>query len=167
MLQHRLLYTVSNLQTGDLNSLEEHIQVKEEINNWYKNKSVEAFEMMFTRSVDESESMTIFHHETHKKRMKQSSILKLETADKQVVTGHDACMKHLEKHVKDLLAPTVLDSQAQNVLLAGVKEVFSDEDRANLSKEPTLKEVKSEVWQGNLLAAPGSDGIILFFYKHF
>ena len=69
--------------------------------------------------------------------------------------------------MRELLAPATLHTLSQEILMAGVKEVFSENDRAFLSAEPTLKEVKEEVWRGNQIASLGSDGIILLFYKHY
>ena len=55
------------------------------------------------------EKTRIYHHEIHKKHIKKSSILKLQT-DAGIIEGHEACAKHLENLVADLideLQPTV------------------------------------------------------------
>ena len=58
------------------------------------------------------EKVRIFHHDLHKKLIKRSSILKLQTSEGELL-GHDACAKYLEKSVaKLLLDPVTLDHES-------------------------------------------------------
>lgn len=165
--QHRLMYSVKKLQQGCNIFLDEYNRVKTEIKQWYKDKAQDAADKMAVKQMDESETMNIFHHEQHKKKLKLSSILKLDTPEEGIIVGHEKCQKYLEKQLKNLLSPVAMDQVAQRNILENVKVVFDEEDRLFLSAEPTLNEVKEEVWGGNSFAAPGSDGIILYFYKYF
>lgn len=63
----------------------------------------------------------------------------------------------MEEYVAELLKPTALNHEAQAILLEDVDKVFNDEDRAMLEEEPTLDELKKEIWRGNEMAAPGTE----------
>ena len=82
MLHHTLMFAIGQLQAGDYTFLDEFNLVKSEINKHFAITAMETVEKSYTKSVDESEIVNIFHHENHKKKMKQSSIVKLETEDK-------------------------------------------------------------------------------------
>ena len=69
----------------------------------------------------ESEKVTIFYHEIHKKIIRKSAILKLQTPGG-IVEGHGPCAAFLENEVKNLLLTDAgLDITAQNTLLASVR----------------------------------------------
>ena len=79
----------------------------------------------------------IYHHELHRKQIRKSSILKLETANG-VLLGHKACAEYLEKTVEDLLLhPAHLCHAAQEALLAEVTPVFTEADNWKMLKQPT------------------------------
>jgi len=158
---------ISKLQKNETTYLDELVDVKEQINKLYQDQARAAAEKLSIRDIDESEIINLYHHENHQKKMKRSAILKLDTPDKGIISGHEKCHRYLEEQVRSLLAPTTLDDVAQQTLLSGVEEVFDDDNRTSLSSEPTKKEVQAEVWRGNQTASPGTDGIILMFYKFF
>ena len=64
-----------------------------------------------------------------------------------------------------LEVPAALDSDAQNLLLAEVDKVFTEEDNRILTAEPTKTEVEESIKSSNLHAAPGTDGIKSYLYK--
>ena len=91
--------------------------IQRQIEQWYCQES----EKIQTQSrIDEyqhHEKTRIYPHDLHKKKIKRSSILKLDTSDGMLV-GHDACATYLEDMVADLLLhPALLDQPAQNDLL--------------------------------------------------
>ena len=61
--------------------------------------------------------------------------------------------------------PAVLDRSAQDTLLAEVTPVFTEEDIENLKAVPGKEEVKEVLFESNLNAAPGTDGITSLLYK--
>ena len=107
----------------------------------------------------ESEKVTIYHHEIHKKKIRKSAILKLQTPSG-VLEGHSQCANYLENEVKALLLTDAgLDLAAQHLLLDEVAPCFTEADNAILRTAPTLQSVKETIDASNLHAAPGSDGI--------
>ena len=97
--------------------------------------------------------------------MKRLAILKLDTGSR-IIVGHEEVSAFLESQVADLLQhPAVLDPVAQATLLNEVTKVFTDKDNENLLKPPDKEEVKSVLFNSNLNAAPGSDGITSLLYK--
>ena len=115
--------------------------------------------------MQQSEKIRIFHHEQHAKHCKRSAILKLDT-ELGVLTGHDACSDYLIDQVTGLLGqPVQLDPVAQETLLAEVNKVFTEEDIAGLRAVPEKEEVREVVFNSNLSAAPGTDGITSLLYK--
>ena len=144
---------------GDLKS------VHTKIENWY---SQECSKIKYQTMADEhqtEEKVRIYHHELHRKSIRKSSILKLETTSG-ILEGHKSCAEFLEKTVEDLLLqPAHLDQAAQDTLLAEVDPVFSDSDNTKLLKTPSKIEVFETLAASNLHAAPGTDGLTSFFYK--
>ena len=107
----------------------------------------------------------IYHHELHKKMIRKSSILKLETSSG-ILEGHGPCAEYLEQTVEDLLLyPAHLNHAAQDILLAEVTSVFSEADNNELLKYPTKQEVHDTLADSNQHAAPGTDGLTSFFYR--
>ena len=112
-----------------------------------------------------AEQTRIYHHEIHKKHIKQSSILKLMT-ESGLIEGHESCAKYLENLVADLLLkPAELDQNAQELLLAEIEPVVTDVDNAMLLASPDKEEVSETLKEANLGAAPGTDGITSLVYK--
>ena len=114
--------------------------------------------------VDTNEKVRIYHHELHKKHIKRSSILKLQTDDG-MKEGHDECASYLEAQVGHLLLnPGVLDQVAREAMLREVDKVFTDRDNSKLPSKPSQEEVRKVITKSNLSAAPGSDGIPSLLY---
>ena len=111
------------------------------------------------------EKVRIYHHDLHRKHLKRSSILKLQT-EAGLLEGHEQCSSYLEQQVADLLThPALLDPGAQEVLLGEVEKVFTAEDNAKFLTLPSLSTVKRRISNSNLLAAPGTDGIPSLLYS--
>ena len=116
--------------------------------------------------VESPEAVTIYHHELHARKIKKSSILKLQVGSR-LIEGHKAVSTFLEQSVEELLTtPADLCPVAQDSLLSEVKPVFTAEDNEMLNKDPTLSEVKKCVASSNMNAAPGNDGLTSFLYHH-
>ena len=106
----------------------------------------------------------IFHHEQHQKHLKRSAILRLET-EHGLIEGHKDCSAYLEAQVAELLLnPAVLNSEAQGILLEEVEQVFTEADNTMMNKLPTKNEIKEVLFNSNLRAAPGTDGITSLLY---
>ena len=117
------------------------IEVKVRISEWYENESRKVLMQSRVDDVQESEKVRIYHHEQHRKSVKKTAILKLQT-ENGLLTGHDACSNFLENQLGNLLLqPATLDPLAQATLLAEVDPVFSDTDNKELEKLPDLEEV--------------------------
>ena len=131
------------------------------IDSWY---SRESRKVKFQSQVSEyqhDEKVRIYHHELHRKRIKKTSILKLETVSG-VLEGHQACAAFLESTVEDLLLhPAQLNHAAQDTLLADVDPVFTDADNDLLLKLPCKQEVKETLAAANQHAAPLTDKFLL------
>ena len=112
-----------------------------------------------------NEKVRIFHHDLHKKHLKRSSILKLQT-DSGAVEGHDEYAQFLEIQVADLLLhPAPVDDAARNIMLGEVEKVFTEEDNKVFLTLPEMSDVKKVLSKSNLLAAPGTDGIPSLLYS--
>ena len=130
--------------------------------SWHNKESEKVKLQSRTEELNESENVRIYHHELHRKHIKRSQILKLET-ESQTFLGHEECAEYLENSVGELLLqPAELNNAAQHELLAEVEKVFTPEDNKLLTKVPDKDEVKESVWSANLHAAPGTDGLTTF-----
>ena len=164
-LMMKQCYFIKELQAGNRESFGQLKQVQADILEWYENESRKVVLQSRVEDVQLSEKVRIFHHEQHRKHVKRSSILKLQTADG-LLEGHSACSDFLQNEVaKLLLSPASLDSSAQAALLAEVKPVFSEADNDKLKKLPSKDYVLEVLKQSNLNSAPGTDGITSLLYK--
>ena len=166
LLLIRQSYLVRKLQLGRSHFLADLKLVQAEIVKWH---NVECEKVKFqsrSEELNSAENVRIYHHELHKKHIRRTSILKLETANG-VLAGHEECSSYLENSVGQLLLhPVVLDPLAQQELLRDVQPVFTVEDNKMMTKLPSKDDVKLSVSTSNLHAAPGTDGLSSFLYHH-
>ena len=135
------------------------------IDRWYNKESEKIQHQSRVNEFQENEKSSIYHHELHKKIVKKSSILKLQT-ESGLILGHTACATYLEQTVEDLLLhPGDLDLHSQQILLEEVAPVFTDNDIRMFLTTTTKEDVWKTVGNSNLNAAPGSDGIPSLAYK--
>ena len=165
LLLLRQAYLIRQLQKGQLQLLWELRAVQADITTWYENESQKVILQSRSDEVSTSEKVRIYHHELHKKSLKRSSILKLQT-EVGLLEGHAECAKYLEDQVADLLLqPAPIDQGARQVLLEEVGEVFTERDNETFAKIPDEKEIKQVLDTSNLLAAPGTDCIPSLLYQ--
>ena len=159
LLLLRQSYLSRMLQQGNHSYLAQLLLVQSEINNWYENECEKVKIQSRIEDVDSPEAVRIYHHELHARKIKKSSILKLQVGS-QLIEGHEKVSAFLEQSVEDLLTtPADLCPMAQDSLLSEIKSVFSTEDNEMLNKDPTHSEVKKCVASSNMNAAPGNDGL--------
>ena len=164
-LQIKQSYYTRELQAGKVDRLGVLNDIKARIGEWYERESSKVILQSRVEDVQQSEKVRIFHHEQHQKHCKRSAILKLDT-ETGLLQGHQACSEYLTNKITSLLEqPALLDPQAQAVLLAEVKPVFSEADNKSLLKLPDKEEVKVILFKSNLNAAPCTDGITSLLYK--
>ena len=165
LLRLRQTYLNRKLVLGDAGRLAELKTIHEKIQNWYDQENSKVKHQTRASEYQYGEKVRIHHHELHRKMIKRSSILKLETPSG-ILEGHSACAAYLEQTVESLLLhPAQLDQGAQQALLAEVDPVFSESDNQQLLKVPTKQEVLDTLSDSNLHAAPGTDGLTSYFYK--
>ena len=153
------------IQQGQNNLLKELNFIHLLIERWFAKENEKVQHQSRVQEFQNSERSTIYHHEIHKKIVKKSSILKLQT-DNGIIEGHNECASFLESTVEDLLLHQAqLDPLAQETLLAEIEPVFTKEDNARLLTPPTNEEVLATVSASNLSAAPGIDGLPSLLYK--
>ena len=158
-------YLNRKLLLGQFWQLTELKAIHLRIEQWYAKESNKIKHQSQADEYQSEEKVRVYHHEIHRKRVRKSSILKLETSEG-VLEGHRACSSFLEKSVQDLLLhPVQLCKDAQAALLDEVDLVFTDKDNEKLCCKPTRKEVLDTLSASNLHAAPGTDGLTSYFYK--
>ena len=165
LLLLRQTYLVGKVQGGVQGMLGELRHVQTCITEWYEGESQKIVLQSKVDDVQTSEKVRIFHHEIHKKLLKKSSILKLDTSEG-IKEGHHACSLYLTQELENLLSnPANLDKQAQSILLSEVKPVITNEDNIVIKTPPTKEYVKEVLFNSNLKAAPGTDGLTSLLYK--
>ena len=161
----RQAYLNKKVRNGQKQRLGELKTVHQLIQKWYEKEGKKIKDEARVQEFQESEKVTIYHHEIHKKLVKKSAILKLQTPTG-LLEGHDKCATYLENEVKNLLlAEAGLDERAQEILLDETLPSFTEADNELLLAPPSVEDVKKTVDNSNLHAAPGTDGIPSFFYK--
>ena len=158
-------YLAKKLMEGDLDQYTNLRIVQTQIVQWYEQQSEKILLQCRSDEVSSNEKVRIYHHDLHKKYLKRSSILKLQTDDG-LLEGHDECASFLETQVGHLLLnPGLLDLSARDVMLNEVDPVFSDQDNRKLLILPTEDDVKKTISKSNLYAEPGTDGIPSLLYS--
>ena len=99
---HSLRYLGKKLLNGDFNQYGELQCVQVQIDNWYQRESEKILLQSRSDEISISEKVRIYHHDLHKKHIKRSAILKLQTEDG-LLEGHTECANFLESQVGDLL----------------------------------------------------------------
>ena len=165
LLRLRQTYLSRKLFLGETWRLPELKRIHLQIEEWY---SRECSKIKFQSQAAEhqaDEKVTVYHHDLHRKKLKKTSILALDTPSG-LLEGHAACAEYLEQMVEDLLLhPVQLNHAAQDALLGEVDEVFTDEDNIHLLAKPTKKDVQETLAASNLHGGPGTDGLTNYFYK--
>ena len=165
LLRLRQGYLNRKLMNGQNWRLTELKAVHVSIENWYSNESNKIKFQSQASEYQQEEKVRIYHHDLHRKRIKKSFILKLETAAG-TLEGHQACADYLEQTVEELLLhPVQLSQSAQDALLAEVDPVFTEADNELLLKQTSKEEILDTLSASNQHAAPGTDGLTSFFYK--
>ena len=165
LLLLRQAYLNKKLKHGHLELLGELNTIHKRIQLWYQRACSKVKEQARVDEFQSNEKVTIYHHEIHRKLIKKSAILKLETS-RGVLEGHDSCAEYLENDVKNLLLGDAgLLPSAQTKLLEEVTPCFTDSENEVFLSAPSAVEVKETINNSNLHAAPGNDGIPSLFYK--
>ena len=152
------------MRKGNKRILPALYEVQKDINNWYKDEADLLLLQIRMDDIVESEKVSIFHHEIHKNRIKQSAILELDT-EEGIKKGHEECSLYLAKHVSMIIEQDIdLDPTAQEMLLDDVTPVFTEEDNNKLLELPDKEEVKSVLKNSKHHAAPGTDGISSYLF---
>ena len=165
LLLVREAYINKKIKLGQSEVLGELKTIHGLIQNWYEIECCKIKDQSRVEEFQQSEKFTIYHHEIHKKQIRKSAILKLQTPNG-ILEGHKLCAEYLENDVKNLLLSDAgLDPVAQDTLLDEVTPCFTEADNIVLQAPPTVQDVKDTIASSNLHAAPGSDGLPSFFYK--
>ena len=167
MLRLKQAYFTSQVQGNVANSLTELLVINSKILKWYQDESEKITIMSRCEDLNLNEKVRIFHHSQHQQFQKRSSILTL-TTPQGTVTSHDACAMALESNVADhLLHKANLLPAAQEILLKEIKPSFTDDDNNKLKSDPTKSEIKKVLDSCRPHAAPGTDGLTVYFYQQF
>ena len=133
----RQCYLSKKLQSGQTAVLPALREVQLRIGEWFDTKVEKVKHQSRVDDIQTSEKVRIYHHELHKRNIKRSFILKLQT-EQGLLEGQAACAGYLQKAVEDLLHhPAILDQAAQHTLLAEVVEQFTEKDNKMLEAVPT------------------------------
>ena len=83
------MYLTKKMREGHTYKLSELNTVHLLIEQWYNKESEKVQHQSRVKEFQSSEQTSIYHHELHKKMLKRTSILKLQT-EEGLLEGHDA-----------------------------------------------------------------------------
>ena len=167
MLLIQQAYLVNQIKHSNpsFETLTQLYSVQSKIRKWYSDLSQKIQTQSRKDEFQQSEQTRIYHHELHRKTIKKSAILKLET-EKGIIEGHTECAAFLHSTVKKLIGyPAILDIESQNALLDEIEPVYTSADNVKFELTPTNDEILQNLKLSNLNAAPGTDGISGLVYK--
>ena len=78
--------------------------------------------------IEENETMNLYHHDIHKKKLTRSAIISLESPQGPL-NGHKKCADFITQSVSDLLENKFhFNESSKKILLNELDTVFTDED---------------------------------------
>ena len=158
-------YLSRQVSEGNLAVLVELMSVQKEIAEWFNREAEKVKLHAKLDDIEQSETVRIYHHDKLYRSKNKKSILKLKSGN-EVVEGHAKCAKVLNDEVKQLLGEEILlDTQAQEELLAEVEPSFTDEDNNMLEAVISDKEILESLKRSNKSASPGSDALTYLVYE--
>ena len=165
ILKLRQANLTHKVNTGQIEFLAELKTVNILISEWYIAESNKIILLSRSNDVNLNEKVRVYHHGQHQQFRKRSSILQLQTP-KGIVSGHNDCAEALETNVFNHLTNTAdLHHLSQDVLLDEVEVSFTELDNENLKATPTGVEIKKVLDSCRAHAAPGTDGLTVYFYQ--
>ena len=168
LLLIRQAYLVKKLEQSYTRNIQVYTdlkQVQKKVNDWYSRESKKIQDQCRKDEFLSAETTRIYHHNLHRKNIKQCSILSLDT-EEGYIEGHKKCSEYLERKVRDLIGrPAVLDLHSQQTPLDITPKVYTDDDNYMLEKLPSKQELYTTLTLSNLNASAGTDGITALVYK--
>ena len=115
------------------------------------------------RWIREGDSNTRFFHAMVRKKRHTSYIHRIQEADSSWISEPTAIASSAVSYFRELLS--VGTSQFQRDDFSFIPDLVSEEDDADLCREPTLEEVRQTVFSIDSDSAPGPDGFCSRFYQ--
>ncbi|XP_057829426.2 uncharacterized protein LOC131040501 [Cryptomeria japonica] len=85
-----------------------------------------------------------------------------------IIDNEDEISRVVVEFCADLLKKdTLLDSEAQNMLVDTIPKILSESQNHNLGAIPSKEEIRSVVFSFDGSKAPSPDGFPMFFFQHF
>ena len=117
---------------------------------------------------EKGETNISFYSKLENKKKSNDRISQLaESADGRVFTDQGNIMRIATDYYRDLFTSEKVNEKIQHKLLSNVKTKLSKEDKTNLDKPITEKEVKEAIDKLPTSKSPGLDGFPIEFYKEY
>ena len=159
------IHLARKVAKGEFSLMEQLKTIQIKINDWLEQEAEKVKLKAKLRNIEESEKVSIYHHEKLRRETNKNKIMKLKTEDGKVIEGHEKCANLLNNEAKEMFGKEVeLDEEEQEELLKEVEEVFTEKDNEMLEKEITDQEIKESLGKCNSNSAPGTDGLTFLTY---
>lgn len=164
MLYLKQKYYLNKIEEGNPDYRTNINLINMEIKQWFIEEAETAIFLINAQEIEENETLNLYHHDLHKKKIQRAAITTLSTPDG-IINGHKKCSEFITKDVANLLENEFkFDDKSQKILLNEVVPVFTEKDNFLLRKLPSKQEIKEILQKSNHHSAPGLDGITYYFY---
>ena len=105
------------------------------IKEWFVKEAEHTILLVNAHEIEEKETINLYHHDIHKKKITRSAITSLESPN-WTLTGHKKCSNYITQNVSELLENKFnFNKGSQTILLNELDPVFSEEDNMAIEKK--------------------------------
>ena len=166
MLYLKQKYFQNKIEEGNTEYLADINIVNLEIKQWFIEEAKTAILLINAREVDENETLNLYQHDLHKKKIQRAAITTLATPDG-LINGHKKCSEFITNEVSELLENEFdFDERSQKILLNEINQVFTEKDNKSLEKLPSKQEIKKILQKSNPFSS-NSDTSFVMNSEHF
>ena len=147
--------------------IEEMHVLKERLMKLYENDAEGVKIRSRVQWFEEGERSTKYFHNLEKRNGKDKAWERIYDEERNIITGTTGIMKEQVRFYEKLYRSQLLNAQDKNEFLSSVGRSLSENSRITLDSDITIDELKKAVDMMANNKSPGTDGIIIEFYKYF
>ena len=97
------IHLARKVAKGEFSLMEQLKTIQIKINEWFEQEAEKVKLKAKLRNIEESEKVSIYHHEKLRRETNKNKIMKLKTEDGKVIEGHEKCANLLNNEAKEML----------------------------------------------------------------
>ena len=133
-------YFLKKIQEGNIEAKTNLNLTNLEIKQWFTKEAESTILLINAQEIEENETLNLYHHDVHNKKLKISAIISLETPNGPI-NGHEKCADFISNLLKNEFQ---FNTSSQKILLNEVDTVFTEEENTYLMKILSKSEIEKK-----------------------